>query len=51
MSQYYAYDTDGDGRLEDCAELGPIEADSMEDAVAFAADFWPDVASILVLRL
>lgn len=44
MNSFYAYDTAGDHMEDDCAELGPIEAASFDEAVAMAAAIWPNTS-------
>lgn len=41
MLTFYVYDADGDHMVDDCAELGPVEAGSLAEAEAEARRIWP----------
>lgn len=41
MNRYYVYDADGDCMVDDCAYLGSVDADTLEDAAEQARAIWP----------
>lgn len=45
---FYAYDMDGDSLVDDCAELGEVEAEALAAAQAEAARVWPGLQVRLV---
>lgn len=48
MKRFYAYDKAGDDMLDDCADLGELEAADLADAEKQAAAIWPGVSVRIV---
>jgi hypothetical protein len=44
MKNFLVYDAAGDEMVDDCADLGMVEAANFADALAQAQNIWPGVA-------